>query len=288
MKKSFLFAAFLGLCLYKGLLAQGGSDGSGPIDMNAVSGALSQMDSAIANSDDELSPEDAYYLGRAVAANVLARYRPYTQKPALTRYVNEICSALVVNASLPLLYNGCHVMILDSPELNAITSSGGHIFLFRGLVEAARSEDELAAVLAHELAHLTLRHSAEAINRLRLTQRLSTVAEQGAAVAAGRVPVQEQSRIMGTLVTAYIDELFERQYSLEQEYAADTEALALLRAAGYAPASLHAVLTMLQAGGGAGGGGHPLTAARIDRVRVADREQDTRSARTARFAEAYR
>jgi predicted Zn-dependent protease len=68
----------------------------------------------------DYSPQDIYYLGRAVAANIVSRYRPYKQNRRLSDYLNNICSALIVNspASVPAIYNGYHVMVLDSEDIS--------------------------------------------------------------------------------------------------------------------------------------------------------------------------
>ncbi|GHV78281.1 peptidase M48 [Spirochaetia bacterium] len=258
-----------------------------------VSDALSQMEDALAMPDDDLSPEEAYFLGRAVAANILTRYRLYTRKPALTRYLNQICFAITVNSPMPDIYNGYHVAILDSPDLNAFGTIGGHIFICRGLLEALTSEDAVAAVLAHEIAHIQLRHSAELIKDMKFEQEFSSAAERAAAIANRDTKLSERDKRFYNSVREMVATLFENNYSREQEFAADTYSLKLLATAGYSPASLINVLTLLQKTGGTGGynSTHPLPAQRINNVR---REilrypvRDTRTFRASRFAESFR
>ena len=99
--KPLLFAILLSLALSTALAAQSrGTNGTGSLSGD-VSGAFSRMEDAFAKTDDDVSPEDAYYLGRAVAANILTRYRLYTSKPALTRYLNQICAAITINSPMP-------------------------------------------------------------------------------------------------------------------------------------------------------------------------------------------
>ncbi|MDR1596070.1 MAG: peptidase M48, partial [Treponema sp.] len=76
-----------------GAQSRGAGDGTQGLGTD-LSGALSQMDDAISRSDDDISSLDAYFLGRAVAANLLDRYGLYTEKPALTAYLNQICAAI--------------------------------------------------------------------------------------------------------------------------------------------------------------------------------------------------
>ncbi|GHT82794.1 peptidase M48 [Spirochaetia bacterium] len=275
-------------CITVSLHAQsGGAKGS------AVSDAISQMESALAQVDDDLSPEEAYFLGRAVAANILTRYRLYTKKPALSRYLNQICAAITVNSPLPDIYNGYHVAILDSPDLNAFGTIGGHIFVCRGLLELLKNEDAVAAVLAHEIAHIQLRHSAELIKDMKFEQEFSSAAERAAAIANRDTKLSEREIRFYNSVRKMAATLFENSYSREQEFAADSYALKLLAGSGYYPASLLEVLTLLQKTGrtGAYNGTHPLPAQRINNVRGEIPRypvQDTRSFRASRVKEAFK
>jgi predicted Zn-dependent protease len=205
--------------------------------------ALSAMDKAF--SMEEFTPEDEYYLGRAVAANVLAAYKPYTTNPELTRYLNRICQTIVVNSLQPVIYKGYSVIILDSQEFNAFASPGGHIFLTRFLVETVTSEDMLAAVIAHELVHIMLRHGVSMISDMSLIDQADILAEKardltGASEAAARLMSFRNS------VSALVDTLFKEGYSQAQEFEADREAAALLAAAGYYPGALVDMLRLLQ------------------------------------------
>ncbi|GHV18685.1 hypothetical protein FACS189493_8230 [Spirochaetia bacterium] len=121
---------------------------------------------------------------RAVAADILTRYHLYTQKPQAAEYLNHICAAITINSPMPDMYNGYHAAILDSPELNAFAATGGHIFVCRGLLASLTGEDAVAAVLAHEIAHIQLRHSEELIKNMKLDQEFSDAAARAARIAA--------------------------------------------------------------------------------------------------------
>jgi predicted Zn-dependent protease len=68
---------------------------------------------------EEMTLEDDYYAGRAVAAEILKSYRVFTEDPELARYLNKICLAIVINSPRPVLFNGYHVQVLDSDEISA-------------------------------------------------------------------------------------------------------------------------------------------------------------------------
>ena len=242
-------------------------------------------------------PLDAYFLGRAVAANIISRYRPYTQKPGTARYLNEICAALTVNSPMPDMYNGYHVMILDSTELNAFATAGGHIFITLGLTEALPSEDALAAVLAHEIAHIQLQHSVELIKHMRITRDLSHAADKAADKAARAASLSERKTLFDNAVRDMVTALTVKGYSRDQEFQADIYAVKLLALAGYSPASLVDVLALLQKTTATGGFNdtHPAPAQRISNVRQEltrnkrfYQAQDTAPSRSARFERSVR
>jgi predicted Zn-dependent protease len=252
-----------------------------------ISDALSDMDRAFNPSEPTL--EDAYYLGRAVAANILAAYRPYTQNPELTRYVNRICQTLAINSSQPVAFKGYYVIILDSPEYNAFASPGGHIFLTRRLVEVTTSEDTLAAVIAHELAHIILKHGLSMISDMDLSNEMAATAER-AANFSGNSPAAQRIMTFRSSVSSIIDTMLRNGYSQPQEYAADREAAAILAASGYDPRALVDMLRILQRVQRSQTGGfnttHPTPAQRIANVEGVARQyrvQDTRSYRVPRF-----
>jgi predicted Zn-dependent protease len=204
------------------------------------------MDRAFESPDESLSPEDDYYLGRAAAAQILHTYKLYTENPALVSYVNKICQAIAINSPLPVVFNGYHVGILDSPEINAFATPGGHIFLTRGIAACVDSEDALAAVIAHELAHIQLRHAAAIIEDQRLTNDLSQSADRAAAMAMRNRSPQERAVFFGGGIRAMIAALFRNGFAQDQEFEADAAAADLLRNAGYDPSALVTMLRILQ------------------------------------------
>jgi predicted Zn-dependent protease len=294
-KISLLFAVFgIIIGFPQIVLGQGGDQTnaapSSPVlnsgDMSAA--ALSAMDAAMAQ-EEEFTAIDEYYLGRAVAANVLTVYRLYTN-PELTRYLNLICQTIVINSSVSGLYNGYHVGILDSPEYNAFASPGGHIFITRGLVEAASSEDMLAAVIAHEIAHIILRHGINTIDDMRLSNSLSSIADRAFETASQGNPTAARVASIRNSVNQITETMMRGGYSRPQEFEADAEAITLLAASGYNPNALVEMLQILQRTQASQRSGfvltHPSPAERITNAENASRRyrvQDTSSYRIQRF-----
>ncbi|MDR2716878.1 MAG: M48 family metalloprotease [Treponema sp.] len=254
---------------------------------NLVDDAFSDMDKTFSSMDAEFTQEDAYYLGRAVAANILAAYKPYTQNPALTQYLNRICQTLVINASQAVSFNGYHVIILDSPEYNAFATPGGHIFITKKLVEAATSEDMLAAIIAHELAHILLKHGIAIINDMKLTDDMTAAANRAANLAGNNAAAQ-RLMLFRDSVTKTMDTMLKNGYSQSQEFEADREAVTLLQKSGYDPMALQDMLKILQQVQKSQKGGfnttHPSPVDRIANVeKLRYQTQDTRKYRVPRF-----
>ena len=249
--------------------------------------ALSTMESSFV--EEEANSADAYYLGRAVAANILASYKEYNGNPELTRYLNEICQTLVINSAYPDLYNGYRVIILDSPEINALATSGGHIFITKGLVEAAASEDMLAAIIAHELAHIMLKHSLSMIDDMRLYDEMSAMADRAIEFAGNSERAARLSYFRNS-VAATLDALVKDGYSQDQEFDADEGAIVLLAASGYNPQALLEILRILEGVQASQRGGfnntHPSPSQRIlsaARFVTQYKVEDTSSYRESRF-----
>jgi predicted Zn-dependent protease len=238
---------------------------TGVIDKNTAN-AISQSSQAIANAAEEITPEQEYYIGRAVGANILASYKIWNGSPPLTAYVNRICSAIAINSPRPDIYNGYHAAILDSNEINAFATSGGHIFITRGLINAAKSEDALAGVIAHELAHIQLQHSIKAIKTSRITNALMITGTSAAGAATG-YNVNELTDIFNESVGEIVTTMVNNGYSQTQEFDADNTAMSLMAAAGYSPSGLIDMLrelSKIQTGGSGGfGKTHPTPAQRI-------------------------
>lgn len=221
---------------------------------------------AVGKTFQEITPEQEYYVGRAVAATILTQYAPWENDRA-TRYVTLLGQTLAQLSDRPETFGGYHFMILDSDEVNAFAAPGGHIFVSRGMLRLARSEDALAAVLAHEIAHVVGRHGLQAIKKSRVTDALTVLAAEGAKTFGN----EELAKLTETFEGSIADvtsTLTNSGYSRGFEREADAQAVAILSRAGYDPRALHAVLDqmgkVLKPGGLGFAKTHPDPADRID------------------------
>jgi predicted Zn-dependent protease len=256
----------------------------GVIDSDLAEGIISSAD-AIGRAAETITPEQEYYIGRAVGANILDRYQIWNGNPALTKYLNQICNTIVINSPRPEIYNGYHVSILNSQEINAFATPGGHIFVTRGLIDCTDSEDALAGVIAHEIGHIQLQHSIKAIKNSRITQAILVTSSS----AAGALDLAELANVMDESVNEIISTLIEKGYSRDQEFDADTAALSLMALAGYEPSSLISMLHLLEKNQSGGGGftkTHPSPAQRItsaEKSLVLFKVPDTAAYRRSRY-----
>jgi len=239
------------------------------------------------DADDDFSPLDAYFLGRAVASDILSVYKLYNNQEA-NQYLNRICQTLAINSPYQAPYKGFFVVLLDSNEFNAFATPGGHIFITKKMAESASSEDMLAAVIAHEIAHVALRHGIKIINDTKLENELSDIADWAASTAASRNSEAARAANFRDSVTKTVDVLMRIGYSQSQEFEADLEAVVLLAGAGYDPGALVDMLKVLQSAKGSSAGGfystHPSPEQRIANVEVLKfKKNDTLRYRTQRF-----
>jgi len=186
-----------------------------------------------------ISEEEEYFIGRAVAANILSKY-PLWKKEALTAYVNLVGNAMVLHSKRPEVYSGYHFAILDTDEINALSAPSGVIFLTRGLVQQTANEDELAAVIAHEICHIVAKDPLKAIKSDRMKSLGAFTASE---MTSGS---SEVVKLFNNTVMDISGTLLEKGYSRKQEKEADLAAIDLMNASGYTPNALLSMLQKLQ------------------------------------------
>jgi WD40 repeat protein len=162
-------------------------------------------------------------LGDAMGES-FAREFPLIDDPALTSHLEDLGTRLA--RFLPPNNLRFRIFLIESPEVNGFSLSGGRIYITRKLVALARSDDELAGVVAHEMGHIVTHQHAIAVT-LRLKQVLGvTQVGDRADIFDKFHQLLENARRNPTHVTA------ERQ---ENEYIADQVALFAMARAGFAP-----------------------------------------------------
>lgn len=103
------------------------------------------------------SLEKEVALGRQLAMEVDQQSKLITD-PFINEFVNRITQNLVLNSDAKVPFT---VKVIDDEVVNAFALPGGFLYVYRGLIEAADNEAEIAGVMAHEIAHVTARHGVE-------------------------------------------------------------------------------------------------------------------------------
>jgi beta-barrel assembly-enhancing protease len=113
-------------------------------------------------------------MGGSVAIEVASLYGGIWKDEVATRRVNLIGKALARYSDRPTL--AFRFAILNSDVVNGFSAPGGYVFVTRGAYQEAENDDQLAGILAHEIAHVTRRHALRIISRSEMISGLSDVA----------------------------------------------------------------------------------------------------------------
>ena len=238
-----------------------------------ISGAVSAVTvgMAAAEAQEDFTPEQEYYLGRAVGAQVLTMYQPLNI-PEANGYLNVLGQTLALYSTKPQTFGGYHFLLLDSNDINAFAAPGGLIFVTRGLVQCCESEEALAAVLAHEIGHVQLEHGIKAIQGDRTTKVFQLAAEEGIRTF-GPGELNALTDLFGDSIKDITSTMINNGYSREYEREADQAAVAILRGSGYDPGGLTAMLEVmgqrLRPGGSDFAKTHPSPAERVEELKAA-------------------
>src|SRR5437899_3715136 len=160
-------------------------------------------------------------MAKAQHPRILATYGGEYSDPKLERMVAKVVGNLTVVSANPT--QTYRITILNSPNVNAFALPGGYLYVTRGLLALANDSSELAAVIAHEMGHVTANHG---------LQRQQLEAEEGLATKVvsdvlGDSPTAKAALIRGKLRLA--------QFSRNQELQADAIGIKSIGEAGYDP-----------------------------------------------------
>jgi predicted Zn-dependent protease len=180
-----------------------------------------------------LSESDEIALGRRTNQEVLQHYKVY-DNPALQNYVQKVGQKLADNSHRSNLV--FRFTVLDSKEVNAFALPGGYIYITRGLMAYLKTEAELAAVLGHEIGHVTARHSVQQYSASQLTNITLAI---GSLFVPGMNETSNQlAQIFGTVLL--------RGYGREHELEADQLGAEYLARTNYNPQAMLDVIKVLK------------------------------------------
>jgi predicted Zn-dependent protease len=180
------------------------------------------------------TPQQDYEIGKR-SALVANRQLPTSTDARITR-IGRRLGAVAPGARFPYEFR-----VVNSSQINAFALPGGFVYINRGAINAARSEDEIAAVLAHEIAHVSLRHGTNQASKAYLAQA-------GLGLIGGLLGNRSQSglgQVMGMIGGFGLNTLF-LKYSRSAETQADLVGAQMMRRAGYNPRGMISFMQTLQ------------------------------------------
>ena len=236
-------------------------------DENTAEGKIIRGANRLRKSFQDLDPSEEHFIGRSVAAQILAMptYQ-LADDPAATKYLNRIGQALVAtNDGVRRTFADYRFALLDTTEVNAFACPGGLILVSRGLLQKTASEDEVAAVLAHEIAHVSHKHGLSAIQKGNLMEAFRYLGTGAAQAALSAEDMQKLTGLFDSSVNDVVRTLVTSGYSRDAEAEADGSGREFLANAGYDPQALSRVLQKMNDVGGDGGmfATHPAPQDRI-------------------------
>ena len=199
--------------------------------------AVSVASAAPAAAINLFSADQDVSIGRNAAAQT-EQQLPMLRDEAVEGYVNAIVRRLAGSAPGPRF--GYRARVVNAPDINAFALPGGYIYVNRGLIEAARTENELAGVIAHEMAHVAERHGTEQVTKAYGAQAGVSLLGQLLGGKDRRLGLGEQ--LVGSLG---VNALF-LKFSRSAETEADRVGAQMMSRAGYDPMGMATFFELLQ------------------------------------------
>ena len=265
MKKTLVVALTLtamGVWSMQGVALDIGTVTRAAKDIKDVAGAM--------DIDDKKEME----IGAAAHPGVVAQMGGEVRNPKLQQYINRVGQKLVsVSDRKSIPY---HFTVLNTEEFNAFALPGGYVYVTKGLLSAIRDESELAAVLGHEITHVSHRHGIKQLQTALVTKKgLSyatnavggAVARETGSGAATWLAGEAMEKVMGVMMNFAL-----KGYGREQELDADKTGIQFANNAAYDPnGAVRMFEYLLKLEGGAKPKGmhallssHPDTARRLE------------------------
>ncbi len=222
-----------------------------------------------------ISEAEDISLGQQAAPGVAAEMGGTYGDPAIRAYVQKVGGKVAAEAvkcgsyAYPFTFD-----VLDTDVANAFALPGGSIYITRGLLFQMQNEAELAGVLAHEVTHVSARHSAQQISKqVGAEIVLSVLKGAGSAKSGGSTATSGGDTVGG--VAKIVGGILSLKYSRDNEYEADSFGTRFAIQAGYSPGGLIRIMEMFMAEEKASGGNtpaflrtHPYPEDRIKSIRT--------------------
>ena len=181
-----------------------------------------------------LSESQEIAIGQREDPSVRKQYGVY-DNASLQQYVNAVGQKLAKTSHRPGI--AYQFLVVDSPEINAFALPGGYIYITRGILAYLNSEAELAAVLGHEIGHVTARHS---------VQQLTAVTAANVGASLLQIFVPETRNVLGDNAINLLGSALLSGYGREHELEADRLGAEYLARSGYDSQAMVRVVAVLK------------------------------------------
>lgn len=270
-------------------------------------------DDEMALAKADLDPKQVVQIGRDMSVALVEKY-PLVEDDRVISYLNKVGQYVAMHLDsgpknvkcgggkeklLPA--EGFRFAALKTDEKIAMSFPGGYVYVSTGMLKDIKSEDQLAALLAHEATHVVCQDGLAEIENAALKKGVSNAAEGGMSLAKeagvgvdtgddtvdGVLESEATDAVSGLIAKAY-ENFFQNPFSRSQEKVADRGALLAVHRAGYFPGDYIAFTQSLKADQSSR---HPASAERVawlkkDYAKMAKKGvQNTQAARAKRFAE---
>jgi predicted Zn-dependent protease len=200
----------------------------------ALAPACSRVENPVTGKTEytTVSPEQERAIGAQEHPRILQQFGGAYPDEKLQAYIDQIGERVAAKSDRP--DTDYTFTLLNSEVPNAFALPGGYVYITRGLLALAENEAEMAGVLAHEIGHVTARHTAERYGQT----MAANIAGVGLGVLLGGEAAQAGGALGGLLLTSY---------SRDQEFEADMLGGRYLARTGYDTRAMAGFLSQLQA-----------------------------------------
>lgn len=172
-----------------------------------------------------ISIEEEWQLGQQLSQDVARQVR-LSNDSTMNSYVSSVGQRLVAQTPDPFNRLPWQFHVVEDPAINAFAIPGGHVYVHTGLIANADNAAELAGVMAHEISHITARHTTEQISR-----------QYGLSVLAGLVLGQDPG-VLSQIAAQIVAGGALARFSREAEREADQRGITAMAQAGYNPIAM--------------------------------------------------
>ena len=268
MMRRFLLALLTAFALLAGSAFAQDVPGT-PVDLQPPA-AGSDLPDLGSPAELSLSRTDEYRLG-AMVARELREQNALLEDPEACDYIQSVGQRLASQSAMGGQF--FHYLVVKDASINSFAVSGGYVFIFTGLILVSSTESELAAVMAHETAHITQHHIARQI-RNQSQQSLTTAAAILGAILLGAIG-GGQAAEGGIAAATGLAAQQQINFTRDNEEEADRVGIGYLAGAGFDPNSMAVMFETLSRSAGLAETyipamliDHPVTSDRLGEARA--------------------